>query len=94
MIAAFSLAVHSGGSLSESVEIARGISQSHEVSFPELLEAKDLDSNGALMGQVINFAASVKAALWKMTDGYYVSQAMTKYPQAPRSDLVRTHFYS
>ncbi|CAK7336072.1 unnamed protein product [Dovyalis caffra] len=88
VVAAFSLAVHSGGSLLESVEIARRIFQPHETSFPELLEAQSPDSNNALVHKVINFAATVRTALRKMTDEYYVSKAMAKYPKAPSSDLV------
>lgn len=88
VVTAFSLAVHSGGSLLESVEIARRISQPYQSSFPELLEARNPDSNNALVHKTINFAALVKTALCNMTDGCYVSKAMAKYPKAPSSDLV------
>ncbi|XP_075656590.1 uncharacterized protein LOC142626771 isoform X1 [Castanea sativa] len=88
VIAAFSLAVHSGGSLFEAVEIARRISQPHDQSFDELFDPRDLDFNDALIDNVVDLAASVKAVLCKMTDPCYVSQAMSKYPQAPCSDLV------
>lgn len=88
VVTAFSLAVHSGGSLLESVEIARRISQPYQSSFPELLEAQNPDSNNALVHKTINFAALVKTALCNMTDGCYVSKAMAKYPKAPSSDLV------
>ncbi|XP_061979946.1 uncharacterized protein LOC133700434 isoform X4 [Populus nigra] len=77
-----------GGSLLESVEIARRISQPYQSSFPELLEAQNPDSNNALVHKTINFAALVKTALCNMTDGCYVSKAMAKYPKAPSSDLV------
>lgn len=90
VIAAFSLAVHSGGSLFEAVEIARRISQPHDQSFDELFDPRDLDFNDALIDNVVDLAASVKAVLCKMTDPCYVSQAMSKYPQAPCSDLVRS----
>ena len=89
VIAAFSITVHSGGSLFEAVEIARRISQPHD-SFDELLDLRDLDFNNALIDHVVDLAASVKAVLCKMTDPCYVSQAMSKYPQAPCSDLVRS----
>jgi hypothetical protein len=92
VVAAFSIAVHSGGSLFEAVEIAKKISQPHGPSFDELLEPEDLNFDTALVDQVIDLAASVKTVLCKMRDQYYVSQAMSKYPQAPCSDLVRTLF--
>ncbi|GAV71485.1 LOW QUALITY PROTEIN: PolyA_pol domain-containing protein/PolyA_pol_RNAbd domain-containing protein, partial [Cephalotus follicularis] len=88
VVAAFSLAIHSGGYLLEAVDIAKRISQPHDMSFHELSDVPDLDTNNLLMTQVIDFAASVKAALCEMTDARYVSQSMSKYPQAPRSDLV------
>uniref|UniRef100_A0A5B7ATI3 Polynucleotide adenylyltransferase n=2 Tax=Davidia involucrata TaxID=16924 RepID=A0A5B7ATI3_DAVIN len=88
VVATFSIAVHSGGSLLEAVEIVRRISQPHDTSFNELLEPGDLDSDDALINEVIDLAASVKAALCKMTDEHFVSRAMIEYPQAPHSDLV------
>lgn len=93
VVAAFSLAVHSGGSLYEAVEIARNISQPH-ASFHEIVESNHKESDYALMAQVVDLAASVKDVLWKMTDHHYVSQAMIKYPQAPWSDLVRVKMLS
>lgn len=89
VVAAFSLAVHSGGSLLEAVDIARKISQPNDLSFQELLESQGVLSAGSLMDEVIDLAGSVKASLLKMTDENFVSQAMIKYPQAPCSDLVR-----
>ena len=89
VVTAFSLAVHNGGSLSEAVEIARRISQPHDDSFSELLEALDLDSDESLIDEIMDFALSVKSALINMTDESFVSQAMSKYPQAPYSELVR-----
>ncbi|XP_024962396.1 uncharacterized protein LOC112502658 isoform X1 [Cynara cardunculus var. scolymus] len=87
VIAAFSIAVHSGGSLSEAVDIAREISQPHDMSFHEISEPICY-SKDALVDEVIKLAASVKAALRRLTDEHYVSQALIKYPQAPQSDLV------
>ncbi|XP_023527892.1 uncharacterized protein LOC111790975 [Cucurbita pepo subsp. pepo] len=87
VVAAFSLAVHSDGSLYEAIEIAQSISQPH-ASFPEIIESNHKESNYALMDQVVDLAVSVNAVLWKMTDHQYVSQAMINYPQAPWSDLV------
>ncbi|KAJ6705175.1 POLYNUCLEOTIDE ADENYLYLTRANSFERASE FAMILY PROTEIN [Salix purpurea] len=94
VVAAFILVVHSGGSLLESVKIARRISQPYQSSFPELLEAQNPGSNNALMLKTINFVVLVRTALHNMTDGCYVSKAMAKYPKAPSSDLVRIYFYS
>ncbi|PIN05688.1 tRNA nucleotidyltransferase/poly(A) polymerase [Handroanthus impetiginosus] len=87
VIAAFSLAVHNGGDLSEALSIARRINKQHDTSFHELLEPRYLDSD-ALLDEVMSLAASVRSALTHMTDEYYVSQAMAKYPKAPYSDLV------
>ncbi|KAK2970596.1 hypothetical protein RJ640_011785 [Escallonia rubra] len=88
VVAAFSLAVHSGGSLSDAVKVAWRISQPHDTSFLELSEPGGLDSDAALMDEVIDLAASVKDALQKLADERYVSRALIKYPQAPHSDLV------
>ncbi|KAK3018158.1 hypothetical protein RJ639_003828, partial [Escallonia herrerae] len=87
VVAAFSLAVHSGGSLSEAVKVAWRISQPHNTSFLELSEPGALDSDAVLMDEVIDLAASVKDALQKLADERYVSRALIKYPQAPHSDL-------
>lgn len=91
MVAAFSIAVHCGGSLSEAVKIARRISEPHDGSFNELLEPGSIDSDAMLIGEVIDLAESTIAALDKMTDEHSVSQAMMAYPQAPYSDLVSIH---
>lgn len=88
VVAALSLAISSGGSLSEAVEVARTISQPHETMFNEILEPVKMPSKDALIDEVLDLAASVKAVLCKMTDRDYVSQAMIKFPKAPRSDLV------
>ncbi|XP_031740541.1 uncharacterized protein LOC101203603 isoform X2 [Cucumis sativus] len=87
VVAAFSLAIHSGGSLYEAVEIAQNISQPH-VSFHEIVESNHKESDYSLVEQVIDLADSVNSVLWKMTNSQYVSRAMIKYPQAPWSDLV------
>lgn len=89
VIAAFSLAIHNGGDLSEALSIARRINKKHDISFPELLEPRMLDSD-TLLDEVVNLGASVRSALTHMTDEYFVSQAMAKYPKAPYSDLVST----
>ncbi|XP_057804889.1 uncharacterized protein LOC131020210 [Salvia miltiorrhiza] len=87
VVAAFSLAVHNGGDLSEALSIARRINKQHEISFEELLEPKYMESN-VLLDEVKDLAASVRSALHHMTDDYFVSQAMAKYPKAPYSDVV------
>ncbi|KAH6820728.1 tRNA nucleotidyltransferase/polyA polymerase family protein [Perilla frutescens var. hirtella] len=87
VVAAFSLAVHNGGDLSEALNIARRINKQHEISFDELLEPEHMESN-ELLEEVTNLAASVRSALHHMTDEYFISQAMAKYPKAPYSDLV------
>lgn len=89
VIAAFSLAVHSGGDLSEALRIARRINKQHDISFDEVLEPRYLESDG-LLDEVMSLAASVRSALAHMTDEYFVSQAMARYPKAPYSDLVST----
>lgn len=88
VVAAFSIAVHSGGSILEAIKIARMISQPHDMTFDELLEPGSIDSDDALINEVMDLAASVKTALCKMTDEHFVSRAMIEYPQAPHSDLV------
>ncbi|XP_050225854.1 uncharacterized protein LOC126675283 isoform X2 [Mercurialis annua] len=87
VVAAFCLAVHNGGDMSEAVSIARKIDKQHEISFHELSESTDLDSD-ALVNEVIDLGESVKHVLSMMTTEYYVSQAMAEYPRAPYSDLV------
>lgn len=88
VVAAFSITVHSGGSILEAIKIARRISQPHDMTFDELLEPGSIDSDDALINEVMDLAVSVKTALCKMTDEHFVSRAMIEYPQAPHSDLV------
>lgn len=87
VVAAFSLAVHNGGDILEAINIARKITAPHDVSFHELSEPQILDSR-AMTHEVMDLAASVKSALCKMTDEHFISQAMSRYPQAPYSDMV------
>lgn len=87
VVAAFSLAVHSGGNLLEAVNIARMINKPHDVRFPELLDLSGLDAE-ALEAEVLDLVESVRGTLLQMTNEYFVSQAMANYPQAPHSDLV------
>lgn len=89
VVAAFSLAVHSGGNVSEAVEIARRITTPHDVSLPELLEPQDLNLQ-ELIDEVMDLADCVKTALHGMTDEQVISQAMAGYSKAPFSDLVST----
>lgn len=87
VVAVFSLAVYNDGDMLEAVKIARRINKSHDESFCELLEPQDLDFE-ALKHEVMDLAESSKGALSKMTDEYFVSQAMAGYSRAPFSDLV------
>ncbi|XP_061339868.1 uncharacterized protein LOC133286467 [Gastrolobium bilobum] len=87
VVAAYSLAVHNGGNLWEAVNIAGMINKPHDVRFPELLDTAGLDAE-ALKAEILNLAESVRGTLLQMTNEYFVSQAMTDYPQAPHSDLV------
>ncbi|XVF08623.1 hypothetical protein REPUB_Repub07fG0018700 [Reevesia pubescens] len=87
VVAAFSLAVHNGGDMSEAVNIVRRINKPYDSTFHELSESQNLE-NQILITEVLDLAASVKSTLSKMTDEYFVSQAMSAYPQAPVSDLV------
>ncbi|EOY22605.1 Polynucleotide adenylyltransferase family protein [Theobroma cacao] len=87
VVAAYSLVVHNGGDILEAVNIATRINKSHDTSFRELSEPRNLE-NQTLINEVMDLAASVKSTLCKMTDEHFVSQAMSAYPQAPFSDLV------
>ncbi|XP_062027661.1 uncharacterized protein LOC133743671 isoform X1 [Rosa rugosa] len=87
VVAAFTLAVHNGGDMSEAVDIARTITKPHDGSFHELLEPKSLDSE-AYSKEVKDLEACFRLALDHMTDQQIVSEAMAAYPQAPFSDLV------
>lgn len=91
MVAAFTLAVHNGGDMSEAVDIARTITKPHDGSFHEWLEPKSLDSE-AYNKEVKDLEASFRLALDHMTDQQIVSEAMAAYPQAPFSDLVSATF--
>ncbi|XP_031260952.1 uncharacterized protein LOC116119153 [Pistacia vera] len=83
VVAAFSLAVHSGGSLLDSIEKAKRISQLHDscMSFHELPKSQRLD-NVDFMYRVINLATSIIAILHDMTLEYSVPQSMSQSPQA------------
>ncbi|KAK6262007.1 hypothetical protein QUC31_007823 [Theobroma cacao] len=87
VVAVYSLAVHNGGDILEAVNIATRINKSHDTSFRELSEPRNLE-NQTLINEVMDLAASVKSTLCKVTDEHFVSQAMSAYPQAPFSDLV------
>ncbi|KAE8657167.1 putative DNA binding protein [Hibiscus syriacus] len=87
VVAAFGLAVHNGGDISEAISIAKNIKKSHDNSFHELSEPKNLE-NRTLINEVMDLATSVKSIMCQMKDEHFVSQAMSAYPQAPFSDLV------
>lgn len=88
VIAAFSIAVHSGESLMDAVKIARRIKQPHDAQFVEVSKLQSFKSNNELVDEVIDLAASATAALQKMTDEHCISQALIQYPKAPQSDMV------
>ncbi|KHN16874.1 Poly(A) polymerase [Glycine soja] len=87
VVAAFSLALHNGGNLSEAINIARRINKAHDARFPELLDPSGLDEEN-LEAEILDLAESVKGSLLQMTDRHLVSGAMADYPQAPHSNLV------
>ncbi|XP_060197024.1 uncharacterized protein LOC132626235 [Lycium barbarum] len=88
VVAAFSIAVHCGGSLSDVLGIVKKISQPHDTRFSELLDIRNIESDEALLDEMMDLAAYVEAALQKMTDELFVSRALIEYPQAPKSDMV------
>ncbi|KAK1259770.1 hypothetical protein QJS04_geneDACA015376 [Acorus gramineus] len=88
VVATFSLAVHNGGNLYEAAKIARKVTYPHEDSFSELLKPQQLETDDKLINEVLYLMGNVRSALSMMTDPYFVSQAMAKYPQAPFSDVV------
>ncbi|XP_027920697.1 uncharacterized protein LOC114178797 [Vigna unguiculata] len=87
VVAAFSLALHNGGNLSEAISIARRINKPHDTRFHELLDPSGLDEED-FEGEILDLANSVKESLSQMTNGHLVSGALAGYPQAPYSDLV------
>lgn len=87
VVAAFSIAVRCGGSLSDALRIVKNTSQPHDTRFSELLD-QNIESNEALLDEMMDLATHVEAALQNMTDEHFVSQALLKYPQAPKSDMV------
>ncbi|WMV07505.1 hypothetical protein MTR67_000890 [Solanum verrucosum] len=87
VVAAFSIAVHCGGSLSDVLGIVRKISQPHDTRFPELID-QNIESDEALLDEMMDLATYVEAALQEMTDEHFVSRALIEYPQAPKSNLV------
>uniref|UniRef100_A0A7N0UJ91 Uncharacterized protein n=1 Tax=Kalanchoe fedtschenkoi TaxID=63787 RepID=A0A7N0UJ91_KALFE len=92
VVSTFCLAVYNGGNLPEAANIAKSITRPHNDSFEELLDPGCVDLQ-SLIEEVMDFAESVNHALSKMTDGQYVSQAMARYPEAPKSDLVFIHLH-
>ncbi|XP_027340773.1 uncharacterized protein LOC113854114 isoform X2 [Abrus precatorius] len=87
VVAAFSLALHNGGNLSEAIDIAKRINKPCDARFPELLDPSGLDEQ-ALEDEILDLAESVKQSLLHMTTRHLISGAMIDYPQAPHSDLV------
>ncbi|KAK7399269.1 hypothetical protein VNO78_10449 [Psophocarpus tetragonolobus] len=87
VVAAFSLALHNGGNLSEAIDIVKRINKLHDSRFPELLDSSSLDEED-LEAEILDLAESVKGSLLHMTNSHFISMAMADYPQAPQSDLV------
>lgn len=90
VVASFCLAIYSELSLTEAIKIARSNSKQHNSHFQELSgHEKDIaDSDSKLSQQVINLAESIRSAAHKLNDRDYIANAMSKYPQAPGSDMV------
>lgn len=94
VVASYCLAIYSDISLSEAMEIAKSNTKQHNSNFQELSvhNEKDIAGSGSkLSQQVMSLAESVKSAARKMHDRDYLANAMSKYPQAPSSDMVNTH---
>ncbi|CAL9216511.1 unnamed protein product [Arabidopsis halleri] len=90
VVASFCLAIYSEVSLSEAIAIARSNSKQHNSHFQELSdhEKDTADSESKLSQQVIKLAESIRSAARKLNDRDYIANAMSKYPQAPGSDMV------
>ncbi|XP_056867173.1 uncharacterized protein LOC108834760 isoform X2 [Raphanus sativus] len=91
VVASYCLAIYSDISLSEAMEIAKSNTKQHNSNFQELSvhNEKDIAGSGSkLSQQVMSLAESVKSAARKMHDRDYLANAMSKYPQAPSSDMV------
>ncbi|KAF8079959.1 hypothetical protein N665_0988s0004 [Sinapis alba] len=90
VVASYCLAIYSDISLSEAMEIAKTNTKQHNSNFQELsVHEKDIAGSGRkLSQQVMSLAESVKSAARKMHDRDYLANAMSKYPQAPSSDMV------
>ncbi|KAJ4790882.1 Poly (A) polymerase [Rhynchospora pubera] len=89
VVAAFTLALYNGGNMEEAFDIVRKISHPHDHTFPELSgNPVALDSDKDLKIELRELAISVESSLSSMTDEYFVSRAMSMYPQAPSSNLV------
>jgi len=92
VVASFCLAIYSEVSLSEAIAIARSNSKQHNSHFQELSspEKDTADSESKISQQVIKLAESIRSAARKLNNRDYIANAMSKYPQAPGSDMVGT----
>lgn len=90
VVAAFALAVHNGGNLSEAIIIAKGITHCYDSSYPEILEPHEERVDHDLINEVLDLASAVKSSLIMMQDENYISQAMSEYADAPYSNLAST----
>jgi len=53
-------------------------------------EKDTADSESKISQQVIKLAESIRSAARKLNNRDYIANAMSKYPQAPGSDMVGT----
>ena len=88
VVTSFALSVRNGGNLEKAVNKARGICRKANKFHPEVLDAVENELDESVMGKVLDLQLAVKSSLNAMVDEYIVSQAMSKYPQSPYSDMV------
>jgi len=88
IVTSFVLSVRNGGNLEKAVNKSRGICKKANKFHPEVLDAVENECDESVMEKVLDLTLAVKSSLNAMVDEYVVSQAMSKYPQAPFSDLV------
>eukprot|EP01018_Ginkgo_biloba_P017274 Gb_24145 [translate_table: standard] len=88
VVTAFALTVRNGGNLEKAVSKARMNAKKANRFCPEVLEAVESVCDEAVIDQVLDLASAVKSSLDAMMNAKIISRAMSKYPQAPFSDLV------
>eukprot|EP00252_Welwitschia_mirabilis_P023151 TRINITY_DN6480_c0_g1_i1.p1 TRINITY_DN6480_c0_g1~~TRINITY_DN6480_c0_g1_i1.p1 ORF type:complete len:534 (+),score=83.90 TRINITY_DN6480_c0_g1_i1:162-1763(+) len=88
VVTSFALSIRNGGNIKKAVNKARKICQHANAFHPEIADSPENLPDEAVIERVINLADTVNSSLIAMMDKDTVSQAMSKYPQAPFSDLV------